>query len=67
MSVLELDAAFDELELVSVLLLEEQAAKRRLDARAKYKNFFMGHLSGNGIYSSIEIATGPPKSWPLGK
>jgi hypothetical protein len=31
--VLELDAASDELELVSVL--EEHAAKRRLDARAR--------------------------------
>ena len=35
MSVLELDVASDELELVSVLLLEEQAAKKRLDARAR--------------------------------
>ena len=61
MSELELDAASDELELVSELLLEEQAAKKRLDAKARYRNFFMGYLSGNGFYLYVEIANGPAR------
>jgi hypothetical protein len=39
------DDASEELAVVSVL--EEQAANRKLDARARYKNFFIGNLSGN--------------------